>query len=44
MDNQSEEMQYYAEMACQLGLMGIDGDGNPAKRFNPNNEVTRAEF
>jgi hypothetical protein len=44
MENESEEMQHYAEMACQLGLMGIDYNGNPATKFNPNDKVTRAEF
>lgn len=42
--DQSPEMQYYAITACQLGLMGIDCDGTPTQRFNPNDEVTRAQF
>lgn len=37
--SQSTEMKNYIKRACQLGLMGI---GNT--KFNPSNEVTRAEF
>ncbi|MEI8091371.1 MAG: S-layer homology domain-containing protein [bacterium] len=44
MKNQSKEMQYYAVVACQLGLMGLNADGTPATKFDPNEEVTRAQF
>jgi hypothetical protein len=39
MGNQSEEMQLYAKLSCQLGLMG-QGITN----FRPDDVVTRAEF
>jgi hypothetical protein len=39
MSNQSEEMQSYAKLACQLGLMG-----QGITSFRPNDVVTRAEF
>jgi len=39
MKNQSEEMKSYAQLACQLGLMG-QGITN----FRPDDVVTRAEF
>ncbi len=44
MKKQSKEMQYYAVVACQLGLMGLNADGTPATKFDPNEEVTRAQF
>jgi hypothetical protein len=39
MGNQSEEMQLYAKLSCQLGLMGQN-----VETFKPNDIVTRAEF
>ncbi len=39
MGNQSEEMQLYAKLSCQLGLMGQN-----VETFKPNDVVTRAEF
>ena len=44
MDNQSDEMKYYATLACQLRIMWLDGNENPAEEFNPDGIVTRAEF
>jgi hypothetical protein len=44
MDNQTKEMQDYAILACQLGIMWLDGNENPAEEFNPDGIVTRAEF
>jgi hypothetical protein len=44
MENQSQEMQTYAKIACQLGLMGLDTNGEPVDKFNPKHEVTRAQF
>lgn len=34
----------YIQQAYQLQIMGIDAKGNPIVNFNPNAEVTRAEF
>jgi len=43
--NQSQEMQEYAKLACQLWLMGLQSDGTtPMKDFDPNGVVTRAQF
>ena len=44
MSKQSDEMKYYATVACQLWLMGLDDNGDPAKEFNPTDTVTRAQF
>ena len=41
---QSAEMRIYAQAACELGLMGLKSDGTPDTKFNPNAEVTRAQF
>ena len=41
---ESQEMQFYAKLACQLHLMGIGSDGSVAEKFNPHGLVTRAEF
>lgn len=38
-DDQSTEIQWYIEKACQLGIMGVD-----TIEFNPNGTVTRAQF
>lgn len=39
-----EEMQRYAVEACQMGIMGVAGDGvTPLENFNPDGIVTRAE-
>lgn len=37
--DQSAEMKWYIKLACQLGMMG-----QGISDFNPNGEVTRAEF
>ena len=44
MKDESFEMKFYANLACQLGLMGLDSDGVPTSIFNPDNDVTRAQF
>ena len=44
MDNQSKEVKYYAKTACQLRIMWLDVNENPADKFNPDGIVTRAEF
>ncbi len=45
MNNESKEMQFYATIACQLGLMGLDTDGTtPKATFDPNDTVDRAQF
>ena len=41
---QTEEMQGYMTKACQLGLMGVDANGNANATFNPEGVVTRAQF
>jgi hypothetical protein len=40
----SLEMQYYSEIACELGIMGLKSNGEPSTIFNPNDFVTRAQF
>ena len=42
--HQSEELQWYITLACQLGIMGINTDGTPNTQFNPNDVVDRAQF
>ncbi len=44
MRNETTEMKFYANLACQLGLMWLDANGTPVKNFNPDIEVTRAQF
>jgi hypothetical protein len=45
MQEQSQEMQWYAIIACQLGLMWLETDGmTPASSFNPNQPVDKAQF
>lgn len=44
MQEESLEMQYYAELSCKLGLMWLQSDGTPNTVFNPNAIVTRAQF
>ena len=34
----------YIQLAYQLGIMGVDAEGNALANFNPYAEVTRAEF
>lgn len=43
-DKESKEMQYYAKLACKLGMMWLKYDGTPDISFNPNRIVTRAIF
>ncbi len=38
------ETRTYAKTACQLGLMGLKGDGTPAETFSPNEIVTKAQI
>lgn len=38
------EMQQYATAVCQLGLMGLKGDGSAAETFNPNGIIDKAQF
>jgi len=42
----SEGVRYYDEVVdvCQLGIMGVDPDGNPDLTFEPLEELTRGEF
>jgi len=42
--SQSAELKGYIKEACQLWLMGLQSDWTPAKTFNPNGTVTRAQF
>lgn len=43
--NENAEMQYYAQLACQLGLMGLEENWTtPKSTFDPNEYVTRAQF
>ena len=44
MDQETSEMKFYSNLACQLGLMGLDTNGIPTSTFNPNEEVNRAQF
>ena len=41
---ESPDMQDYMVQSCQLGLMGVDADGNAKDTFKPQGIVTRAEF
>lgn len=40
---ETSEMQFYAKLACQLGLMWRS-NGTIQSNFSPNDEVTRAQF
>jgi hypothetical protein len=44
MSKESDEMKFYANLACQLGLMGLNDQGSANETFNPNETVTRAQF
>ncbi len=45
MHNESKEMQYFAIVSCQLGLMWLQEDGvTPKTLFEPNLIVNRAQF
>ena len=44
MGTESKEMQFYAILACQLGLMGVKPDGTSDTTFHPENTVTRGQF
>ena len=37
-------MPAYIQLAYQLQIMGIDANGNAIAHFNPQGEVSRAEF
>lgn len=41
---QPADIASYIALACQLGLMGVDKDGNANTKFNPASTITRAEF
>ena len=43
MDDQDDEMQMFARLACQMGIMGVAPDGSPLDNFDPNTIVTRAQ-
>ena len=38
------ELQYYMQLACKLGIMGLDYYGEPDTVFNPNYVVTRDQL
>lgn len=44
MQHETQEMQIYAKLACQLWLMWLANDGMPNTNFHPELEVTRAQF
>ncbi len=44
MANKNSEMQGYAITACQLGIMGLKGDGTAAVTFNPDQLIDKAQF
>jgi hypothetical protein len=44
MAEETPEMNYYARVACKLWIMWLNQDWSPAKKFNPNDKVTRAQF
>lgn len=45
MDNETQEMKYFAQMSCQLWLMWLHSDWITVKdNFDPNEPVTRAQF
>jgi len=45
MDNESQEMKYFAQVSCQLWLMWLHSDWIMVKdSFDPNDPVTRAQF
>jgi hypothetical protein len=39
-----DELQYYIQLSCQLGIMGVDYYGNPDTIFNPNYVLTRDQL
>ena len=41
---ETPEIQLYIKVACQLGLMGYDDNGNQNKTFDPFATVNRAQF
>lgn len=41
MKDESPEYQKYAQLACQLGIMGLQKDGTPNSVFNPNKIINR---
>jgi len=44
MQNSSVEIQWYARLACQLGLMWLKKNWTPDTKFTPDGIVTRAQF
>lgn len=45
MDEETQEMKYFAQVSCQLWLMGLHSDWVTVKdNFDPNEPVTRAQF
>ena len=43
-ESETKEIQLYIKVACQLGLMGYDDNGNQNKTFDPFATVNRAQF
>ncbi len=42
--NRSQEMKYYIDLSCRLGIMGLKSDWTPNTVFSPAGIVTRAQF
>lgn len=41
---ETPELQYYIQLSCKLGIMGLDYYGDPDTVFNPNYVVTRDQL
>ena len=44
MERENQEMRNAASTACQLRIMGIDKTGEPNTTFNPDGNLTKAQF
>lgn len=44
MKNETVEMQRYAKISCQLGIMWLNSDWTANTTFSPNTVLTRAQF
>lgn len=44
MASKDSDMQSFAIASCQLGIMGLKGDGTPADMFNPDQFIDKAQF
>jgi len=42
--DESQELQSYMILSCQLSLMWLNSDGEPDIKFNPNGVVSKAEY